>query len=93
MAMTTNAILDFAETVDMARNNETQQWQAVMPPGYQGPSMTFVAGGYDEGEPYGTVYLFDIPAQPNPVQQNAGDGFGITWGIRIPFTPKELMPR
>ena len=30
MAMTTNAILDFAETVDMARNNETQQWQAVM---------------------------------------------------------------
>src|SRR5205814_3366957 len=30
MAITTNAILDFAETVDMARNNETQQWQAVM---------------------------------------------------------------
>jgi AraC family transcriptional regulator of adaptative response/methylated-DNA-[protein]-cysteine methyltransferase len=30
MAMTTNAILDFAETVDMARNPETKQWQAVM---------------------------------------------------------------
>ena len=30
MTMTTNAILNFAETVDMARNPETQQWQAVM---------------------------------------------------------------
>src|SRR6266496_1126056 len=30
MAMTTNAILNFAEAVDMARNNHTQQWQAVM---------------------------------------------------------------
>src|SRR5882762_3845997 len=32
MAMTTNAILNFAETVDvdMARNNQTQQWQAVV---------------------------------------------------------------
>jgi len=30
MTMTTNAILNFAETVDMTRNPETQQWQAVM---------------------------------------------------------------
>lgn len=28
--MTTNAILNFAETVDMARNDQTQQWQAVV---------------------------------------------------------------
>src|ERR1043165_126018 len=28
--MTTNAILNFAETVDMARVNPTQQWQAVV---------------------------------------------------------------
>jgi AraC family transcriptional regulator of adaptative response/methylated-DNA-[protein]-cysteine methyltransferase len=30
MVMTTNAILNFAETVNMARNPETQQWQAVV---------------------------------------------------------------
>ena len=28
--MTTNAILDFAEPVDMTRVNPTQQWQAVV---------------------------------------------------------------
>ncbi len=30
MPMTTNAILNFAETVDMARTNKAQQWQAVV---------------------------------------------------------------
>jgi AraC family transcriptional regulator of adaptative response/methylated-DNA-[protein]-cysteine methyltransferase len=30
MAMTTNAILNFAGTIDMARNKPTQQWQAVV---------------------------------------------------------------
>jgi hypothetical protein len=58
-----------------------EQWGAVMPADYEGPSMTFVVGGFNDGEPYGRVFLLDIPTKPDPVEQNPGmDGFGITWG-------------
>ncbi len=55
------------------------QWAKDMPANYSGPDMTFVVGGFNEGEPYGRVFLFGIPRQPEPRQQNDG-GFGITWG-------------
>jgi hypothetical protein len=51
-----------------------------MPHEYNGPNMTFVVGGFDTGEPYGKVYLFEIPRLPEPKIQHDKDEFGITWG-------------
>lgn len=57
------------------------QWEALMPKEYAGPGVTFVVAGFDEGEPYGRVFLIDIPNAPVPVEQNPNPGeFGITWG-------------
>ena len=36
--------------------------------------------GYNEGEPYGEVYLIEIPNSPTPVQHHPSPSFGITWG-------------
>jgi len=56
------------------------QWQGVMPEDYPGPNMSFVVGGFDKGEPYGRVFLFEIPGKPVPNERNPDPGFGITWG-------------
>lgn len=42
----------------------------------------FIVAGYDEGEPYGTVYLLNVPKQPDPQPRNE-EGFGMTWGGQI----------
>lgn len=68
-----------------------QQWQAVMPKDYPGPDMTFVVGGFDEGEPYGRVYLIEIPRKPSPVERHPQPGdFGITWGGQREFVDRLL---
>ena len=56
-----------------------EQWCKEMPKDYKGPNMTFVVGGFDEGEAYGQVFLFEIPGVPEPHRQH-DNGFGITWG-------------
>jgi len=49
-----------------------------------GADMTFIVGGYNEGKPYGEVYLFSIPSQPKPEPRNSGvNEFGMTWGGQI----------
>ena len=55
------------------------QWKSGMPADYKGPNITFVVGGFDDGQPYGKVFAFDIPAFPVPAERNPGD-FGLTWG-------------
>jgi hypothetical protein len=58
-----------------------KQWEATMPADYNGPGMTFIVGGFDSGEPYGRLFLFDIPRRPTPIEHHPGTGsFGITWG-------------
>lgn len=58
-----------------------QQWKAAMPTPYAGPPMIFVAGGFDDGEPYGRVYTIEVPTNLKPLQQNpTPEEFGITWG-------------
>lgn len=58
-----------------------QQWNAAVPDTYAGPSMAFVVGGFNENEPYGRVFLIEIPKRPDPVeQQPRPNEFGITWG-------------
>jgi hypothetical protein len=56
------------------------QWKSTMPSDYKGQAMTFVVGGYDEGEAYGRVYEFEIPNAPKPVERTSLQEFGITWG-------------
>lgn len=57
-----------------------QQWNnANIPSPYKGPPMTFVVGGFNDGEPYGRVCVVDIPHSPIPIEQQANT-FGITWG-------------
>jgi len=56
-----------------------RQWKLVVPADYKGPSMTFVVAGYNEGEPYGRVYLIEIPRAPSPIEHHA-NAFGMTWG-------------
>jgi len=55
------------------------QWNMSPPPNYTGPQMTFLVAGYDDNQPYGRNYQFDIPNSPTPVEHHSG-GFGITWG-------------
>ena len=56
---------------------------APLPPGMQ--AMTFLIGGFDEGEPYGCVYEVEVPNNPVPQE-------------KLPFAPTiggqdELMAR
>jgi len=68
-----------------------KQWQAGMPADYAGPSMTFVVGGFNEGEPYGRVYLIEIPNSLSPTEQHGKPGeFGITWGGQREFVDRLL---
>lgn len=61
-----------------------EQWQRTMPGDYRGPAMSFIVGGYDPDEAYGSVFLFSIPSQPDPEPRNAGEGiFGMTWGGQL----------
>lgn len=58
-----------------------QQWNLVMPANYTGPDMTFIIAGFNDNEPYGRVFLINLPRQPAPVEQQPNQGeFGISWG-------------
>lgn len=83
------AIKDFAtELSDFFMD----QWKDNMPDDYSGPPMTFVVGGFDNDDPYGKVFLFEIPYQPKPEQRNQeSTEFGITWGGQREFVDRLLM--
>ena len=59
-----------------------EQWNTLVRRGPNpGEEINFLVGGFDEGAAYGRGFLFAIPTNPNPMEQNAGPGqFGITWG-------------
>jgi hypothetical protein len=61
-----------------------QQWKNTslpVTPDYKGDGMTFLVGGFNDGEPYGRVYVCTIPNVPKPIEQNPNLGeFGIIWG-------------
>ena len=80
------AVEDFAEHLS---DFFMERWKAAMPPEFEGPSMTFVVGGFDKEEPYGKVFLFEIPQNPAPHGQHQGPGeFGITWGGQREFVDR-----
>ena len=61
------------------------RWKdAGMPEAKPGPSMTFIVGGYDHGQPYGSIFLVEIPHRPQPAPRNPGpQDFGMTWGGQL----------
>lgn len=60
------------------------RWKESMPDDYPGPDMTFIVGGFGPGAAYGRVFLFSIPRNPQPVEQNPGEhNFGMTWGGQL----------
>lgn len=64
-------------------------WEKEMPKKYEGPPMTFVVGGFNEGEPYGRVFVIDIPTSPKPRENHSGlEDFGITWGGQREFVDR-----
>lgn len=72
------------------------QWKSAMPANYTGPNMTFVVGGFDDGQPYGRVFEFGIPGVPAIVEHQAGkdpggqEMFGLTWGGQRDFVDRIL---
>ena len=70
-----------AEYADRLSSFYLTQWKNRMPNegDYKGNGMNFVVVGYDEGEPYGRIFTFNIPRDPEPSEQNE-DEFGITYG-------------
>lgn len=73
-----SSVLDYANSISAFYMD---QWSRVMPNPYSGPNMTFLVSGFNDNEPYGRVYLINIPSSPVPVEQTPGAGvFGITWG-------------
>ena len=76
-----NERLTVAEMAQRISNFYMEQWNAVMPQNYIGPEMTFIVAGFNENEPYGRVFLLDLPQRLQPIEQQPSIGdFGITWG-------------
>lgn len=46
---------------------------------YPGQGMSFVVGGYDPDKAYGSIFTFNVPKAPSPVEQAPND-FGISFG-------------
>jgi len=59
-----------------------RQWATLMPPDFPaGVDISFLVGGYDEGEPYGRLFEVHVPSRPIPNEVFAGVGqFGMLWG-------------
>lgn len=66
------------------------RWQELMPKNYKGLPVNFIIGGYDKGEPYGSVYVFSIPNKPKPEPKNPND-FGMTWGGQLEIASRIIQ--
>lgn len=70
-----------AEFSDKLSDFYMTQWQPAVKKGYKGPSMVFLVAGFDEGAPYGRLFMLELPTKPKPVEQLAAkDEFGVSWG-------------
>lgn len=72
------------------------QWQvANLPVGVAGQDMIFNVAGFDDNEPYGKVYQFQIPNNPTPTERNGminnQHQFGITFGGQVEIVSRLLM--
>ncbi len=53
-----------------------------IPSDYAGVDMIFIVGGYDKDEPYGKIFVVNVPVQEKPAERNPTD-FGMTWGGQL----------
>lgn len=84
-------VLDFATSLSNFFKEQWGEWAKELPRDYAGPDMTFLVGGFNENEPYGRVYGFDIPSKPEPVEQQPNSKeFGVTWGGQRQFVDRLL---
>ncbi len=70
-------VREYAEKISaffLNRWNDSQLPNQVPPNG----GMTFLVGGYNQDEPYGDVFRFNIPRNPEPSPQNEGTNFGMS---------------
>lgn len=74
------AKLPVAEFTQRLSDFFMEQWRLAMPANYAGPDMIFVVGGFDDGQPYGTILEFYVPSRPTPVVKHAPGAFGMNWG-------------
>lgn len=72
----------YAEKLSEFFLNQWNKSPMPKPSDFKGPGMTFIVGGYDPGQAYGSVFLFDIPHQPEPKPRNKKN-FGMTWGGQL----------
>lgn len=61
------------------------RWAEAGLPGNLPPNggMNFIVAGYNEGQPYGEVFFFNIPNSPEPQPRNEDPSFGMTWGGQL----------
>lgn len=86
-------VLEFAQSLS---NFFVNQWQqSNLPIGVLGQDMIFNVAGFDDNEPYGKIYQFQIPNAPNPIEQNqtinGQHQFGITVGGQSEIVSRLLM--
>lgn len=79
-------VLEYSEQLS---NFFMHQWEAKMPKDHKG-NMAFVVGGFDEGKPYGKVFLFEIPGAPIPQERNP-NLFGMTWGGQLQIASRLIQ--
>ena len=63
-----NSVLDYANSIS---DFFLQQWRNVMPDPYIGPDMTFIVGGFNNGEHHGRDYHIKKTKNPDPQEQNS----------------------
>lgn len=71
---------DYAQRLSDFFNAQWTQWLSGLAMPYAGQPMTLVVGGFDEGAPYGRLFVFDLPTAPTPREMHAGESFGMVWG-------------
>lgn len=69
-----------------------ERWKAGMPATYDGPPLTLLVGGFDQDEPYGSVFLLNLPYETKPQPRNPGNkDFGITWGGQLQIASRLIF--
>jgi hypothetical protein len=72
-----------------------EQWKLANIVNHKGSGMIFNVAGFDDNEPYGTIYQFEIPGKPNPIEQNKKVNnqhqFGITAGGQYEIMSRLMM--
>ena len=66
-------------------------WEAEYGPDRKTGGMWFIVGGYDNNEPYGAVYDFNVPNSPEPVARYVGNNFGMRWGGQYEMSSRIIL--